>query len=209
MASKNTSENIKKRYWAFLLYPESAPEDWKDKLQATGLPVAVSPLHDNDINPDGTPKKAHYHIILCYNGPTTYTTVKALCDSLNQPRPQALEAVKGYYRYFTHEDNPEKAQYSKGDITHINGFNIMDYMSLSLYEVNVLKRQIQSTIREKNIMEYSTLLDLLMDTQEWEQLDVAQSHTMLFNAYIKSRKYKYLEELKQISVDPDTGEVLE
>lgn len=64
---------MKKRYWAFVLYPESAPENWKEILQQTGLSCCVSPLHDKDINPTGEPKKAHYHIILCYSGPTTDT----------------------------------------------------------------------------------------------------------------------------------------
>ena len=44
-------QNVKKRNWTFLVYPESAPADWVSKLQATGLPVAISPLHDKDINP--------------------------------------------------------------------------------------------------------------------------------------------------------------
>ena len=56
-------KNVKKRNWAFVLYPESAPENWKEQLQLTGLPCVISPIHDKDVNPDGTPKKAHHHII--------------------------------------------------------------------------------------------------------------------------------------------------
>ena len=107
------AKNVKKRYWAFVLYPESAPEEWRQILTETGLECAISPLHDKDINPDGTPKKAHYHVILCYAGPTTYNCVKTLTESLNQPVPQPIEQVKGYYRYFSHKDNPEKYQYSE------------------------------------------------------------------------------------------------
>lgn len=194
-----------------MLYPESAPSDWRDKLQETGLPIAISPLHDKDINPDGTPKKAHYHIILCYSGPQTFNAVKTFCNGLNQPRPQALEAVKGYYRYFTHMDNPEKAQYSEEDIIHVNGFNIMDYITLTSAEVSVLKREVQNFIRDNNILEYCDLLDMLMDGEQWEQLDVAQNNTLLFSNYIKSRKYKAMESVKAIAtmrVDPTTGEVL-
>ena len=71
---------VKKRNWTFVLYPESAPADWLEKLQLTGLQAEISPLHDKDINPDGTVKKAHYHIIVCYSGPTSYTVVKGLTD---------------------------------------------------------------------------------------------------------------------------------
>ena len=38
----------KSRYFTFLLYPESIPEDWKSKLELIGVPIAVSPLHDKD-----------------------------------------------------------------------------------------------------------------------------------------------------------------
>lgn len=62
---------VKARYWWFVLYPESAREDWRDWLQSTGLPFAISPLHDKDKNPDGTDKKPHHHIIIAFNGPTT------------------------------------------------------------------------------------------------------------------------------------------
>ena len=106
--------NVKKRFWAMVLYPDSAPSDWRDIIQSTGLPFSVSPLHDKDLNADNSIKKAHYHIILCYPGPTTYNNVKSLCDSLNQPIPQPLDSVKGYYRYFTHKDNPDKFQEAEG-----------------------------------------------------------------------------------------------
>lgn len=38
----------KARYFTFLLYPESIPEDWEMKLESIGLPIAISPLHDKD-----------------------------------------------------------------------------------------------------------------------------------------------------------------
>lgn len=50
-------KNVKKRNWAFLVYPESAPENWLQILQATGLQCAISPLHDRDLNATGEPKR--------------------------------------------------------------------------------------------------------------------------------------------------------
>ena len=125
------TKNVKKRNWAFVAYPESLPTDWKEQLQATGLQVAISPLHDRDVDPTGELKKPHYHVILCYAGPTSYNVVKGLTDSLKGPIPQPLEQVRGYYRYFTHMDNPEKYQYSPDTIETINGFSIMDFVELT------------------------------------------------------------------------------
>lgn len=181
--------SIKKRNWAFVLFPDSAPEDWREQLQLTGLPFSVSPLHDKDTNPDGEVKKAHYHIILCYSGPTSFDVVKRLTDSLSQPIPQPLEQVRGYFRYFTHKDNPEKYQYSESEIERFNGFDIRDFVDLSFSEVSEIKRQIQYFIVQQDILEYAVLMDLLLVNEEnKEYYDVASSNTLFFTQYLNSRR---------------------
>lgn len=191
------SKNVKKRNWAFVLYPDSAPDNWRDLLQQTGLQCAVSPLHDKDLNPDGAPKKAHFHIIVCYSGPTSYNVVKSLTDSLNCPIPQALEQVRGYYRYFTHKDNPEKFQYEECEISSINGFSIMDFVELSKSEVLSIKRELQFLIRSADILEYSDFMDLLQDSDMDQQYDVASSNTYFFEKYISSRRNKRFPQEKK------------
>ena len=186
------AKSVKKRNWAFVLYPESAPENWQEMLSKTGLQCAISPLHDLDIDPTGEPKKPHYHVIACYAGPTSYNVVKGLTDALNAPIPQALEQVRGYYRYLTHKDNPEKAQYDEHDIKTINGFDIMDWVELSKSEVLSIKRELQTLIRESDILEYSDFMDLLQDSNMTSQYDVASSNTYFFEKYISSRRNKRL-----------------
>lgn len=186
-------KNVKKRNWAFVLYPESAPKDWREQLQLTGLQCAVSPLHDRDVNPTGEPKKPHYHVILTYSGPTAYNVVKALTNGkLGQTIPQPLEQVRGYYRYLTHADNPEKAQYSAGDIQLLNGFDIRDYVEMTKSEVMRYKRELLAFVRDNDILEYSDLLDILMDGGEAtaDLLEVASNHTLMLTKYIASRRYK-------------------
>ena len=100
MAKTTKNNNVKKRNWAFVAYPESLPEDWKELLKLSGLQGAISPLHDKDVNPDGEHKKAHYHIIVIYGAPTTYNNVLNFTRKLNATIPQALENVRGMYRYF-------------------------------------------------------------------------------------------------------------
>lgn len=183
------AKNVKKRNWAFVLYPESAPADWREQLQKTGLQCAISPLHDKDINPTGEPKKAHYHVIICYSGPTSYNVVKALTNGqLGQTVPQPLEQVRGYYRYLTHEDNPEKAQYSRADIETLNGFNIGDYVELTRSEVVKIKREVQALIRDNGITEYADLMDWLLDAGEAmaDHYEVASNNTLFFSKYITS-----------------------
>lgn len=187
------AKNVKKRNWAFVLYPESAPDDWREQLQQTGLQCAVSPLHDKDLNPDNTFKKEHYHVILAYSGPTSFNVVKKLTDQFNQPIPIPLEQIRGYYRYLTHKDNPEKYQYDDKDITTINGFCIGDYVELSKSEVVQIKRKLQKLIRENLITEYSDLMDLLMDDDQMtNEYEVASNNTFFFDKYISSKRNSFL-----------------
>ncbi|MGN9098671.1 replication protein [Flintibacter porci] len=183
-------KNVKKRNWAFVLYPESAPKDWREQLQKTGLQCVISPLHDKDLNPTGEPKKPHYHVILCYSGPTAYNVVKRLTNGqLGQTIPQPLEQVRGYYRYLTHEDNPEKAQYSKTEIQTINGFDIREFVEISKSETIKIKREIQEFIRDNGMTEYAVLMDALLDAGEAmaDHYEVASNNTLFFKSYLTSR----------------------
>lgn len=184
-------KKVKKRHWAFVAYPDSLPENWIDVLRQSGLKVAISPLHDRDTNPTGEPKKPHFHVIVSYDGPTTFGNVEGLTKRLNQPIPQPLEQVRGYYRYLTHMDNPEKAQYSAAEIQTLNGFDIMDFVEMSKSEVTKVLRALVDYIRENDLLEYADLMD--MTTCEGvppEWFDVASSHTLFFTGYLKSRRFR-------------------
>lgn len=184
----------KKRNWAFVAYPESLSEDWINELTLSGLPVAVSPLHDKDINETGEGKgelkKEHYHIIVSYSGPTSFDVVKKLTDKINAVHPIPLEQVQGMYRYQIHKDNPEKYQYDDKDRILINGFEIKDFVELKKSEVLKIKNEIQLLIRDADIIEYCDLMDLLQDNDFSDYYDIASCHTYFFEKYISSRRNK-------------------
>lgn len=60
------------RNFATVVYPESAPSDWIDKLDQLHVAALISPLHDKDTNPSGEPKKPHYHVLLMFEGKKDY-----------------------------------------------------------------------------------------------------------------------------------------
>lgn len=185
----------KKRNWGGVVYPESAPADWKEILKLKGIVFAVSPLHDKDVNPTGEPKKEHYHIVMTFPGPTTDKTVKEIMEELNAPIPIALESVRGYYRYFTHKDNPEKYQYDEKDIEHYNCFDVADVMNN--FEVYQCLRELQDIIVDNEIREYSILMKFLKATEQFELWNVASSHTMFINSFISSERNVYREHLHE------------
>lgn len=183
--------NKKGRIWACVGYPESLPTNWLEILQETGLQIAISPLHDKDLDPTGETKKPHYHIIFNYDGPTTYNNVKTLCDSLKMTIPIKLESLRGMYRYHIHIDNPDKYQYDDRDRILINGFDASSVDALTKTEVDKFINEILEFIEDNNILEYR---DLIFELKDFPNMRlVACSHTVLFNTYIKSKRHKRKE----------------
>lgn len=192
MAKKYT----KSRIWACVGYPESLPSDWLEKLQETGLQIAVSPLHDHDLDPTGEPKKPHYHLIFNYDGPTTYEHVKEICDSFNMTIPIKLESLRGMYRYHLHLDNPDKYQYDDRDRLLLGGFDKNSVNDLTKTEVQKLIKEIISFINSNEIFEYSDLLSVFLDNDMPDMFDVASSHTILFTSFLNSKRNKLKDEQK-------------
>lgn len=184
-------KRITGRSWAFVIYPESLPENWKEIIIDTGLPMAISPLHDKDINPTGEEKKAHYHVICYYENATTYNNVKQnVTDKLNGTIPIKLESMRGMYRYHLHLDNPEKYQYDDRDRTFYNGFDIDFASKLTRTEINKLIREIHTFINNNDIVEYIDLLDILKDNDLLDMYDIAISNTLLFKSLLDSKRNK-------------------
>lgn len=184
-------KRITGRSWAFVIYPESLPEDWKEILVGTGLPMAISPLHDKDINPTGEEKKAHYHVICYYENATTFNNVKSnVTDKLNGTIPIKLESMRGMYRYHLHLDNPEKYQYDDRERTFFNGFDIDFASKLTRTEINKLIREIHTFINDNNIVEYIDLLDILKDNDLFDMYDIATSNTLIFKSLLDSKRNK-------------------
>lgn len=120
-ASKE-KKDAKSREWWCVVYPDSAPSNWRELVQETFLEAYISPLHDKDKNPDGTPKKPHYHVVLAWSGPTTFSNAKNIMGEFKGViQPKVIGSLRGVCRYLCHLDNPEKAQYSPEDVICYNG----------------------------------------------------------------------------------------
>ncbi|MGQ7458465.1 Rep family protein, partial [Streptococcus suis] len=61
--TKTKKEVQKGRDWTFIVYPESAPSNWREILDETHMRWVEFPLHDKDVNADGEIKKPHWHIL--------------------------------------------------------------------------------------------------------------------------------------------------
>lgn len=181
------------RYWAFIVYPESIVENWETKLEEKGLTYCISPLHDKDIDPTGETKKPHYHVLVEFPGPKRYKNVLEITEEIGATIPKKVESVRGYWRYLTHMDNPDKAQYKVDDIRSFNGFKI----ELTNTETTMIKKKICEIIIGADIQEYSDLLDYFREIGDNDFWEIASNHTYFFDKYITSRRHK-TENKKQI-----------
>ncbi len=55
--ANNTEKDTRSKTWNLIVYPESAPEGWKELLVEDGISFVCSPLHDKDILPTGEIKR--------------------------------------------------------------------------------------------------------------------------------------------------------
>ena len=175
------------------MYEDSRPSNWKDLLEEEMIQIAISPRHDRDMKEEtGELKKPHYHVLLCFNGPTTYNRALEIASKVGASIVKRVMSVKGMYDYFTHKWNEEKAKYSEEEIICINGFNINDY-GMTNNEIEEMKRQVIQIIRYNQIVEYSKLYDLLFDNKMYQLCDIVSKNTLFFNSYLKSKKFVDLE----------------
>ncbi len=209
MAGKKSSGNKdqRTRNWTFIVYPESAPVNWRDMLDDLHLQWVESPLHDKDINADGELKKPHWHILVMYEGVKSFDQVKEVTDLLNAPIPQKCAAARALVRYMAHLDNPEKVQYSVSDIKGHGGVDINEMLKPSSAERYQLIREMINYIRDNNITELVDLVAYAMNErfEDWFPL-LCDNSAYIINSVIKSNKFS-LREKDVVSVDPDTGEV--
>ncbi|WP_394970164.1 replication protein [Candidatus Allofournierella merdipullorum] len=190
---KKDDKQQRKRNWLFVIYPgDSAPDNWRELLQGLCVEGCVSPLHDKDINEvDEEQKKAHRHVMLCYDGPVSYEQVKKIsCDMLHGTAPIPCNSMRGSVRYFLHMDNPEKAQYSVSDMISLSGFDVEAALDVSGAMLREAVQQMQLFIIQEGITEFCDFADwCLVNNLEWHTV-LCEKRTMFFERYIRSRRYK-------------------
>lgn len=197
MAGKKTSGNATKRTrnWNIIVYPDSAPDNWRDILEDLHIEWVESPLHEFDTNPTGECKKPHWHCTLFFGGVKTTEQVEEAIADLNCPRPSFCLSAKGSIRYMAHLDNPEKFQYDPSKIIAHGGLDLADLLRPSATERYGMLREMFAFIRTEHIMEFQDLMDYAMvekfDT--WFPL-LCDNSAYVIGQYIKSQRNRSLSQ---------------
>lgn len=187
---KKDNKDVLARVWTFVCYPESLPDNWEDILINLHTPVVISPLHDKDVNPDGTPKKPHYHVLLQFDGKKSYSQILEFTKTLNSTIPQKVENIKGMVRYFIHLDNPEKYQYQKEMIRCFGGAYLEDYFVISYTEKYLALADMIKYINEHEIELYCDFVDYCREVHLYDWFSLLPLFGSVIQDYIKSLSFK-------------------
>ena len=176
--------------WCFLVYPDSAPENWIQKLDNLHIPCAISPLHKPETEGEEEEKKEHWHIILDFGqGKKSEKQILEISrDLLNGTYPKIIQSPIGYYEYLIHKNNPEKEQFPEGfgAIKHMNGFDLETYQRIDKEDklpsgfVELIE-----VINEEHITEFANLVGYLM-ANDRDLLNPLRRDSYFFNSYMRS-----------------------
>ena len=198
------------RNWAFLVYPESIVSNWRDILDELHTPWFESPIHDKDIDPTGQPKKAHIHIILCFENHKSYNQIIDITSSINASYPQPCENVRGYVRYFCHIDNPDKFQYNIDDIICHCGADLQQFFKPNSTLRYQYIRDMIDFINDYNIIEFNDFMLIAMQSHydDWFPL-LCDNSAFVIREVIKSKRHSYSNQHQRLAFDKLSGEVFE
>lgn len=184
-SSKGNDKWKESRNFVTIIYPESLNDDIISGCDCLGVPCALSPLHDKDINDSGELKKAHYHLVAKYNSKKNpYQFYCDLVGAFGENAFSTLEIVSdlgAMVRYLVHLDSidEKKYKYDINDIKVFNGFEHKKYLYENVGDTMENVEKLMDLIEEKNFLFFDELSQYL----RYEE-------PLLFSGLIKDREVK-------------------
>lgn len=206
MSEKKSTTGKRTRNFATIVYPDSAPDDWKDILSCQHIPAFISPLHDKDINPTGELKKPHYHVMLLFEGVKTINQAKDIVSLIGGVGCEVINSVRGYARYLCHLDNPEKYQYKEIDVISLCGSDYQGCIGLATDKYKALS-EMEDFCDRYNVVSYALLSRYArLHRPDWHRI-LCDCGSVHMREYVKSVMWSNDTENIHI-VDPETGEII-
>lgn len=191
--------DLRARNFATVIYPESAPSDFLDVISDFHVKGFLSPLHDRD------GKKAHYHLLLMYDGKKSLDQVKSDFLSFGGVGCEVVKSAKGYARYLCHLDDLNKAQYPVDDVKSFAGSDYKSFIRELSDEFDILT-DIMDFCDQYDVYSFYALVNYCRKHRsEW--FSYLSESSVFIREWLKSREWSAQSGKGQI-VDPKTGEIL-
>lgn len=181
------------RYFASIVYPESAKENWKDILKDQHVRALISPLHDKDMvdKDTGEIKKPHYHVMLLFTALKSKRQAKEIFDLIGGVGCISVNSAPVYARYLCHlDENPlEKHIYEKSEVEEIGGADYFDLIEMNSDRYLIIQEMVDFC-RENEIFSYARLFDYARYNETRWFRCLCDSATYVIKEYLKSRKWE-------------------
>lgn len=209
MSDNKGSKDGRARAWTFIVYPDSAPENWRDILDSKCIPWVESPLHDPDPSaPPEEARKKHYHIVLSFEGKKSQDQIKDIIKELNCTAPQVVHNLRSLVRYFLHLDQPNKQQFALNDIIEHCGIDIKDYLTNRSDKYYYIKCMCNFVL-DQGIIEFHDLVSYAMEYEpEWFEC-LCDNSSFIMNLFIKSYRHDPAKTAPALEDKPLDGECKE
>lgn len=182
-------EKKRTRNYATVVYPESAPADWITLLQEQCVPALISPLHNKDINADGTTKKEHYHVMILFDGVKTIEQAGEVFSIISGVGIEPVKSVKAYARYLCHLDNPDKAQYDTTEVISCSGADYNIIISLATDKYSAIGEMIEFCL-QNGVVSYAQLLLFAKENRnDWFRV-LCDGGTLTMVQFLKSHYWE-------------------
>lgn len=184
--------------WAFIIYPESMPDNWISKLRDLHILGAVSPLHDKDIDDTGSFKKPHYHVLLHFPSKKSIVQIYSIERSLGSSAPpEPVHSFESYFRYLIHVDDPDKYQYNKEDIIPLAGIDVNSYFLPPKSEVAQINYDIVKYLFDHpDITEFDVLMNHALTYKNWGMI-LSNYPCYGVTRILNSRRYRLEQKNKE------------
>lgn len=200
MASEKTKKAAADRFrnFATLFYPDSCNfNKMKNFLTELHVPAFISPLHDQDINADEMQKKAHWHVMMMFEGKKSLEQIEKMLEGSGAVGVKPINSMRGYARYLCHLDNPEKHEYSTEEVVSLNGADYSFAIGLPSDDDKAC-REIMDFIDSNNVISFDLLCRFLLDNRPDLWRVIKHSSTLYIKEYLKSRTWR-LEKLEKLT----------
>lgn len=151
------------------------------------LPGIISPIH----SADEKQSKPHVHFMVDYPNPVILETARS--DYGEVAANGYLEPVrsrKAMMRYFLHLDDQDKEQLDPEDVLTVCGAIFDPSQELTADDILRIVIELQDYCEDQQVYEYSDLCRMVRISEKYDWYRVLYTHTIHFNAYLKSLRHK-------------------
>lgn len=216
--------NKRMRVGTAVVYEDSVAPDYMDFLRGLHVQMLLSPWHDKDLNPDGTPKKKHRHIVVIFetvNPKWKFAEIFDAIGAVYSDREMEVASLRGMARYLCHLDNPEKHTYSTADVECLGGADYDALIERKADDKRVLREMMQYA-REHKVDDWATFVEHCMDKNlDWYDFICTGKNVGCVRYYVlgrgqrerdarAARREEDFETMRAagMRIDPETGEVI-